>query len=123
MRERPQFDPRHHRMPDLRLDAIARHIRGGKQDERDQHEQRRDVKRPARRIPQKIPFGARQPVAVDDERETSEGNDGVDALPRIKADARDRAGAKTVGENANGVNAEEDDEAEEEVGHAKWPSR
>lgn len=72
---------------------------------------------PARRIPQETTFDPRGRVAIDDEHKAHQREHGVDALPGVEADFRDHAGAKAVGEDADRVDAEEEDEAQKEQSH------
>ena len=81
--EGPGLHAGHHRMPDRGLDPVARHVGGRDQDEREQREHRRRVVHPERRCPQEDRMLSRPREAPDDQRESAERSERVEALPAL----------------------------------------
>src|SRR5436190_23861825 len=113
MRERPDLHAQYHRVVQPALDARPRHIGGDHEHERDQGKHRGDVVRPEWRTPQHQRSGTRPTEAPDEKYETSYRCERVQTLPWAFADARDLREAPRVGEDAQGVHAEKEDQAKD----------
>lgn len=117
VRKGPQLDAGIHRMPDHRLDVVARHIRSRHQHKGEQHQQRGEMPGEQRRIVEDHRHLPRLAVTPDHQRETGQRQQGVNPLPGIRTDTLDRARAPAVGDDAHGMDAEEKEKTEHEIGH------
>jgi hypothetical protein len=119
VRERPDLDPRDHRMADCLLDPRPRHVGRDQQDERRKGQQRSQMPRPQRRTPDHHRRQPRFAVAVDEEHEAHDREEGVDRLPAVQPELRHLRVAKARREDAGGMDTEKDHEAEDQQGHGR----
>ena len=98
------------------LEEIAR-----EQNQRDQHQKHRDVPSAMRRRPELGGVVTRSREAPDDQHEADRRGQRIDPFPRTLAEPRDRSVATALGDDADRVKAEKDDEAEDQNRHGQSP--